>query len=117
LTIGPVVRVLELTCHILVPPWHYLSIASTTTYPLQVIKSRLQQRSGESLELTSSGDLKVVRKEYIGFISTVRRIWVAEGIHGFFKGCITNAARVAPGAAITFLVYESVLDVFDYNVL
>ena len=38
------------------------SIASTTTYPLQVIKSRLQQRSGDSLELTSSGDVKLSGK-------------------------------------------------------
>jgi solute carrier family 25 (mitochondrial folate transporter), member 32 len=91
------------------------SIASTTTYPFQVIKSRLQQRSGDSLELTSSGNVKVVRKEYIGFMNTVQRIWVKEGVSGFFKGCITNAVRVAPGAAITFLVYESVLDAYEYN--
>lgn len=90
-------------------------IASTTTYPLQVVKSRLQQRSGEALELTSSGDVKVAKKVYIGFINTVQQIWVKEGISGFFKGCITNAVRVAPGAAITFLVYESVLDLLDYN--
>ena len=48
-------------------------------------------------------------------MNTVQRIWVKEGISGFFKGCITNAVRVAPGAAITFLVYESVLDAFEYN--
>ncbi|ACI64160.1 hypothetical protein THAPS_38111, partial [Thalassiosira pseudonana CCMP1335] len=70
-------------------------IASTTTYPLQVIKARLQQRS---------------QREYSGVIDCVGKIWRNEGVGGFFKGCVTNALRVAPSAAITFVVYESVLD-------
>lgn len=85
------------------------SIASTTTYPLQVIKSRLQQRS-ESLEVMLTGELRVVKREYEGLAETTRRIFQKEGLSGFFKGCIPNAIRVVPGAAVTFVVYESVMD-------
>ena len=83
--------------------------ASTTTYPLQVVKSRMQQRA-DALELMADGRLRAVRREYTGLFGTVQRMWQAEGISGFFKGCIPNALRVAPGAAITFVVYEGLMD-------
>eukprot|EP00591_Stephanopyxis_turris_P004252 CAMPEP_0195516222 /NCGR_PEP_ID=MMETSP0794_2-20130614/7015_1 /TAXON_ID=515487 /ORGANISM="Stephanopyxis turris, Strain CCMP 815" /LENGTH=207 /DNA_ID=CAMNT_0040644761 /DNA_START=72 /DNA_END=695 /DNA_ORIENTATION=+ len=87
-------------------------IASTCTYPLQVIKSRLQQRS-EALQVTDSGKINVVKREYSGVIDCSKRIWAREGFGGFFKGCLPNAIRVAPNAAITFVVYESVMDLFS----
>jgi solute carrier family 25 folate transporter 32 len=87
------------------------SFASTCTYPVQVIKTRLQQRS-QALEISQeTGKLKVIHREYTGGITDcVQRIWAREGIGGFFKGCIPNAIRVAPNAAITFVTYESVMD-------
>lgn len=69
----------------------------------------MQQRS-ESLQLTSTGDVRRSHNEYNGFVASCRRVWQSEGIGGFFKGCFTNALRVAPGAAVTFLVYEGVMD-------
>ncbi|KAL3791012.1 hypothetical protein HJC23_003001 [Cyclotella cryptica] len=88
-------------------------IASTTTYPLQVIKSRLQQRS-QAVEVSEvSGEIIVTKREYAGVLDCVGKIWKNEGISGFFKGCLTNAIRVAPSAAITFVVYEWVLDVLS----
>ena len=89
--------------------WSCSSVASTATYPLQVIKARLQQRS-EALEVTSTGELRVAKRDYVGLVDTTRKIFQKEGITGFFKGCIPNAVRVAPGAALTFVVYESVMD-------
>jgi hypothetical protein len=83
--------------------------ASTVTYPLQVLKTRLQQRS-ETVELTSEGEVRVVKREYSGVRAAVRRILEKEGPTGFFKGCIPNAVRVAPSAAVTFVVYEGVMD-------
>lgn len=88
-------------------------IASTTTYPLQVIKARLQQRS-QVVELTEAGEVQVLKREYSGVIDCLRRIGKQEGLSGFFKGCIPNALRVAPSAAITFVTYESVLDLLAY---
>jgi len=84
-------------------------IATTITYPIQVIKSRLQQRS-QSIELTACGNARVVHREYRGVIDVVTRVRQKEGPFGFFKGCVPNAIRVAPGSAITFFVYETVMD-------
>jgi hypothetical protein len=80
---------------------------------LQVIKARLQQRS-ESLEITAEGDVRAVKREYAGMINTAKLMWEREGIAGYFKGCIPNAIRVVPGAAITFVVYEAVMDWFGH---
>lgn len=77
-------------------------VASTTTYPLQVIKSRIQRRYDDVDK----------SREYRGVWDAVKRIWRHEGVHGFFKGCLPNAIRVAPSAAVTFLVYEGVMDAF-----
>ena len=84
-------------------------VASTVTYPLQVVKARLQQRS-EVVELTPEGEVRVVKREYSGIRAAMTRIWEKEGPSGFFKGCIPNAVRVAPTAAVTFVVYEAVMD-------
>jgi solute carrier family 25 (mitochondrial folate transporter), member 32 len=85
-------------------------VASTTTYPLQVVKARMQQRS-QAVEITADGVLQTVRRDgYGSLMQTFRRIYHAEGFSGFFKGCVPNAVRVAPGAAITFVVYEEVMD-------
>lgn len=83
--------------------------ASSVTYPLQVIKARMQQRS-EALEITASGEVRAVRRHYVGLIGSCQKIITQEGLSGLFKGVIPNALRVAPGAAITFVVYESVMD-------
>ena len=70
----------------------------------------MQQRA-ESIDLTAEGDVRVVKREYLGLLETSKRIWQKEGINGFFKGCIPNAIRVAPASAITFVVYEAVMDI------
>ena len=86
-------------------------IASTITYPIQVIKARLQQRSQVVEFSEATGEIIVTKREYAGVVDCAGRIWRNEGIVGFFKGCVTNAIRVAPSAAITFVTYEFVLDV------
>ena len=83
--------------------------ASTATYPLQVIKARMQQRS-DALELNAEGEIKAVRRNYSGMLDTARQMHAREGMSGFFKGMIPNTIRVIPGAAITFVVYEAVTD-------
>ena len=84
-------------------------VATTATYPIQLIKSRLQQRS-QTTELSSSGEIRIVKRQYSGVIDCVKRVHAKEGFYGFFKGCLPNAIRVAPSAAITFVVYESISD-------
>jgi solute carrier family 25 folate transporter 32 len=78
-----------------------------------VIKSRLQQRS-QAIDFSEiSGEVIVTKREYSGVIDCIGKILKREGISGFFKGCLTNAIRVAPSAAITFVVYEWVLDMLS----
>lgn len=79
---------------------------------MQVIKSRMQQRV-ESLELNTDGEVRQVRRDYKSIAKTVQHMWQREGITGFFKGCLPNAIRVAPGAAVTFVVYETVMDYLE----
>jgi solute carrier family 25 folate transporter 32 len=87
-------------------------IASTATYPLQVVKARMQQRS-EYVELTSDGNVKLVKRDVTGILETSKRIWQKEGILGYFNGCLPNAVKVAPSAAVTFVVYEFVMDTLN----
>ena len=69
----------------------------------------MQQRA-QSLEFTADGEVETVKREYAGMTGTARKMWAQEGLAGFYKGMIPTAVRVAPGAAITFVVYEGLLD-------
>jgi solute carrier family 25 folate transporter 32 len=75
-------------------------VASTATYPYQVVKARLQQRE-------APGGLAAPR--YSGMLDCVAKTWRLEGGLGFFRGVVPNALKVAPSAALTFVVYEEVL--------
>ncbi|KAI9315185.1 mitochondrial carrier domain-containing protein [Dichotomocladium elegans] len=73
-------------------------VASVTTYPYQVLKSRLQDRS--------------TRDTYTGVVDCFRKTLAAEGWGGFYKGLAPNIIRVLPGTCITFLVYENLSQFF-----
>jgi len=87
-------------------------IASTATYPYQVIKSRLQQRTVphhavDPVLLASQPSLGLNDvPRYTGTWDCIKKIWKFEGIAGFFRGVVPSVVKVAPQAAITFLVYE-----------
>ncbi len=61
----------------------------------------------------TTGEIIVTKREYSGVMDCIGKIYKNEGIYGFFKGCVTNAMRVAPSAAITFVTYELVLDMLN----
>ena len=94
-------------------------LASTITYPYQVIKSRIQQRdllpsSSSSSSSSSSVSSLIINKNdeiirYNGTIDCIIKTWKNEGIRGFFRGVVPNALKVAPSAALTFVVYEETL--------
>ncbi|ETI44665.1 hypothetical protein, variant 3 [Phytophthora nicotianae P10297] len=71
------------------------SIASTATYPYQVIKARLQQGGPSANKYTGTWDctLKIIRHE--GYI-------------GLFKGLSANILKVMPTGAIIFAAYEQI---------
>jgi len=66
--------------------------AGSTTYPYQVIRTRLQMYDAEST--------------YRGTSDVVAKVWKKEGFAGFYKGLGPNLLRVLPSTWVTFLVYE-----------
>jgi hypothetical protein len=42
-------------------------------------------------------------------IDCVRKVYLKEGIAGFYSGCGTNLMRTTPAAVITFTSYEFIL--------
>mmetsp|Transcript_13267 Transcript_13267/g.21777 ORF Transcript_13267/g.21777 Transcript_13267/m.21777 type:complete len:340 (+) Transcript_13267:80-1099(+) len=68
--------------------------ASTITYPYQVVRARMQQRSSE---------LQVSQW------STAKQILSTSGLGGFYRGMVPNILKVVPSAALTFLAYENMM--------
>jgi len=68
-------------------------IAASTTYPYQVVRTRLQDQ----------------HQKYDGVIDVIKTTFKREGIGGFYKGMVPALCRVVPACCITFVVYEFVL--------
>lgn len=76
-------------------------LAAITTYPTQVIRSRLQQRfDGRSVVYSSS-------------LQAISLTWQREGLVGFYKGLIPSLMRVMPQSAITLMVYEGLVKALE----
>lgn len=74
--------------------------------PIDTIKTRIQKSSAKG---SGWERFRVVTTE----------IYTKEGFRAFYKGLTPRVLRVAPGQAVTFMVYEKVkawLDVFRNNV-
>lgn len=77
-------------------------IATCTTYPYQVVKSRMQFENQLLKE-----------KLYTSSWGTIVSVWKGEGVRGFYKGLAANVVRVLPGTCITFAVYEGLVKTFE----
>ena len=73
--------------------------AATITYPVQVIRSRIQQRMD-----VRSADAPTYARFSQALVQTLSR----EGLSGLYKGMTPNILRVLPSSAVTFAAYETV---------
>lgn len=90
------------------PTWSHMDIfimstiskfvAIISTYPYQVIRSRIQDLRGDS-----------TGQQYKNTIDVLSRIIRYEGWRGFYKGVFWNLIRVMPSTWITFTTYEYAL--------
>ncbi|KAL2268667.1 hypothetical protein VTJ83DRAFT_3513 [Remersonia thermophila] len=69
-------------------------VAGVATYPLQVLRSRLQHHDADAQFGTGPRDV-------------VARLWREEGLRGFYRGLVPHVVRVLPSTWVTFLVYEN----------
>lgn len=78
--------------------------ASTLTYPLQVIRSRMQMTKLENIQLNmyEVNILKLSHKEFIGFVKD-----------HYFPGITTHIPKVSIHNGIMFLIYELTLRLLE----
>lgn len=76
-------------------------VAQTSSYPLEVIRRRMQV--GGSLN----------PDKFVGFAETAKDIYKVKGLKGFYVGLSIGYMKVVPMVAVTFAVYEQMKRVFD----
>ncbi|EGG17033.1 mitochondrial substrate carrier family protein [Cavenderia fasciculata] len=74
-------------------------IAAVTTYPHEVVRTRLRENM-----------LPYVMPKYTGVLQCIITVCREEGPKALFGGMGAHVARVVPNSAIMFLTYEFVLD-------
>ncbi|KAK9894219.1 mitochondrial carrier [Cystobasidium minutum MCA 4210] len=85
------------------------AIASVTTYPHEVVRTRLQiQRSipTSSRSVDGISEATTATKKTRNILQIIKDIAAERGIKGFYRGLTVNLFRTVPASALTILTYE-----------
>ena len=69
-------------------------VSQTVSYPLEVIRRRMQVGGA------------VGKGQKLGIRETAMRIWAERGMRGFYVGLGIGYIKIMPMSAVSFLVYE-----------
>ena len=67
------------------------AVAQTITYPLDVIRRRMQTAI-----------------DSVNMLTLVKTIYKKEGLSGFYRGMLPNYLKVVPAIAVSFVTFEAV---------
>jgi solute carrier family 25 folate transporter 32 len=78
-------------------------IASVTTYPHEVIRTRLQIQRREIAKEAEATRQGTPAKVHAGVVGTFKKVITREGWRGLYKGLSINLFRTVPNSAVTML--------------
>ena len=73
-------------------------LATLFTYPYQVVRSCMQQRSVQAADIERFGTMR----------RTIVHLWRTERLGAFYRGITAHIVRAAPQSSITLLAYEKI---------
>ncbi|XP_051129671.1 mitochondrial adenine nucleotide transporter ADNT1-like [Andrographis paniculata] len=86
-------------------------VSQTVTYPLDVIRRRMQIAGWKDAASVITGDGKgKAPPEYNGMVDAFLKTIRSEGFGALFKGWMPNAIKMVPCTAVSFVTYELVKD-------
>lgn len=71
-------------------------VASVTTYPHEVLRTRFQNQTTDP-------------PKYRNILHAIKLIFAEEGLVGFYRGLMPTVMRVVPASAVTLMTYEKIL--------
>lgn len=75
------------------------TMAQTISYPMDLVRRRLQVQGFHS-------DITFSDTHYKGVTDAFIRIYQTEGLLGFYRGLVPNFIKVVPAISVSFYVYE-----------
>ena len=79
-------------------------------YPIDVVKTRLQMQQTIPTDIHHESSRLLVNRPYTSIKDCLVRSYKAEGVGVFFRGLVPTLLRGFPVNAVTFYVYETVIN-------